>query len=172
VEAATQDQVSTRRDQRSTADQASELQNLANIPVTVPAFGREYQISRFSIHQLAQAMTYLGPLQYVVQQFADRREGISQGEIVSIVLGALSISGESVIGLISVATTEPIEWIGAQKDELAALELLTATIEKNTHFFSQENIERYKALLGRLQAAIPALSGLTSTPSSSTDTTT
>jgi hypothetical protein len=108
-------------------------------------------------------MTYLGPLQYLVQELTDKNQTPSPGQLAGLVIGALSISGESVIGLISIATSEPIEWIGAQDDELGALELLTATVEKNTHFFSRENIEKYKALAARLQRAIPALSGLTST---------
>lgn len=164
----------TESQQRKASDQsATELQNVANLPVRVKAFGREYEIKKFSIQQLAQAMTYLGPLQYVVQELATPTlQPRSAGQIASVVVGALSISGESVIGLISVATSEPAEWIGAQDDELAALELLTATVEKNTHFFSPENIERYKVLFSRLQNAIPGLSGLTSTPSSNTATTT
>lgn len=146
-------------------DQAGEFQNIANLPIPVKAFGREYQIKKFTIFQLAQAMTYLGPLQYVVQEVADKYKELTTGQMVSVVVGALSISGESLIGLISIATSEPIEWIGAQDDELGALEVITAVVEKNTHFFSPENIERYKVLFGRLQQAIPVLSGLTSTPS-------
>ena len=155
---------SRKRQPKPQPAQETEIEKLVNLPVVVPAFGREYEIGRFSIFQLAQAMTYLGPLQYVVQEIADRRESLSQGQIASVIFGALSISGESMIGLVSVATSEPSEWIGEQKDEIGALRILTATLEKNAHFFSPENIEEYKALLGRLQQAIPALSGLTSTP--------
>jgi hypothetical protein len=143
--------------------EASEIQNVVNLPIPVKAFGQEWEIKKFSIGQIAQAMTYLGPLQYVVQELADKPQPLSSGQIASVVLAALSISGESIIGLLSVAISQPAEWIQAQDDELGALRLLTATVEKNTHFFSQENIAEYKELVGRLQQAIPALSGLTST---------
>lgn len=145
-------------------DQGSEFQKVANLPDTVNAFGRKYKIQQFNIGQIAQALTYSGPLQYAVQQLADRGTGLSRGEIAGVVLAALSISGESMIGLVSVATSEPIEWIQEQKDALGAAEILTAVVERNADFFSPENIDRVKSLAERWQRAIPALSGLTSTP--------
>lgn len=149
---------------------ATEIQKVANLPVVVSAFGRKYTIKKFTLGQIAQAVVYVGPLQYAVQQIADHKGTLSRGQIASIVLASLSQSGYSIIGLISVATSEPSEWIEEQDDPIGAMEILTATVEKNADFFSQQNIARVKALLGRLQQAIPALSGITSTPSSSTDT--
>lgn len=144
--------------------EASEMQKIANLPVKVKAFGQEYEVAKFSLVQIARALTHIGPLQYAVQQLADRGTQLSRGEIAGVILASLSISGESIIGLVSIATSEPVEWIEQQNDPIGAMEILTAVVEKNADFFSHENIERVKGLFGRLQQAIPALSGLTSTP--------
>lgn len=160
----------TRKHKAQPTDGTTELQKVANLPTVVNAFKRKYTIKKFTLGQIAQAVVYVGPLQYAVQQIADHKGALSRGQIASIVLAALSQSGYSMIGLISVATTEPAEWIEEQDDPIGAMEILTATVEKNADFFSQENIARVKTMFARLQQAIPALSGITSIPSSSTAT--
>ena len=151
-------------------EETPEIQKVAKLPVAANAFGRKYTIKKFSLGQIAQSLIYVGPLQFPVQQIADHDGELSKGQIVNIVLGALSQSGYAMIGLICVATSEPSEWIEEQDDAIGGLEVLTAVVEKNADFFSPENIKRAKGLFARLQAAIPALSGITSTPSSNTDT--
>lgn len=156
---------SRKRTLKAKPDGASEMQKIANLPVKASAFGKKYEIKRFNLIQIAQALTHITPLQYAIQEMANREGELSRGEIVSILLASLSISGESIISLVSIATTEPPEWIGEQDDPIGAMEVLTCVVEKNSDFFSQENMERAKGLLARLQQAIPALSGITSTPS-------
>lgn len=165
----TQAQVETTRKPRKRKAQvqdngATEIQKVANLPVVVNAFGRKYTIKKFTLGQIAQAVIYVGPLQYAVQQIADHKGALSRGQIASIVLASLSQSGYSIIGLISVATSEPSEWIEEQDDPIGAMRILTATVEKNADFFSQENIEEIKAMGASWLQAIPALSGIISTP--------
>lgn len=158
------------RKRRATKPATPEIHKIANLPTVVSAFGRKYTIKKFSLGQIAQSLIYVGPLQYAIQQITDFKGELTRGQIVTIMLGALSQSGYSMIGLISVATSEPSEWIEEQDDAIGGMDILTATIENNADFFSKENIERLKGMGERLQAAIPALSGIMSIPSSSTDT--
>ena len=167
----TETQAAPKQRRRKAAQlETPEIHKVVNLPIVVSAFGRKYTIKKFSLGQIAQSLIYVGPLQYAIQQVTDHQGELSRGQVFTIVLGALSQSGYSMIGLISVATSEPSEWIEEQDDAIGGMDILTATIEKNADFFSKENIERLKAMGGRLQAAIPALSGITSIPSSNTDT--
>jgi hypothetical protein len=154
----------TPRKPKAAPDGPSEMQKLANLPAKANAFGRQYEIKRFSLYQIAQALTHITPLQYAVQELTNKGGQLTKGEIAAVLLASLSISGESIINLVSIATTEPVEWVGEQDDPIGAMEVLTAVVEKNSDFFSQENMDRVKGLLARLQQAIPALSGITSTP--------
>lgn len=137
----------------------SVLQELVNAPAHVKAFGKSYEIRQFNLGQTAMALEYIGPLRYVFAELV--KPG---ADVVSIIFTALQFSGESALGLISVATEEPADWLKSQ-DTMDGLEVLTAVIEKNADFFSPENITRVKGMFGRLQSKIPALGGATSTPS-------
>jgi|SRR5688572_7405755 len=143
---------------KETAEQ-SVLQELVNEPISVRAFGKTYEIKKFGLGQTARALEHLGILRYVFSELT--KEG---ADVTGILLAAIQNSGDTVIGLISVATSEPIEWLEDQ-DTMEGLEILAAVIEKNADFFSPENIKRTKEMYGRLQSKIPALGGATSTPS-------
>ncbi len=148
------------------ATEASEIEKLANVPLPVKAFGREYGVKRLTLGQIAQSLAYVGTLQTVIKQVADeydKRGSLSNAQIGAIAVGSLANSTYSMIGLLSVVTTEPIEWLEEQDDIIGATDLLTAAIEKNAPLFSKNNLAHLKANMGRIQEAIPALSGLTST---------
>lgn len=152
-----------KRTAKPRVDGSSEMGKLANLPVKASAFGREYEIKRFSLFQIAQSLTHIAPLQYAVQEITNKGGQLNRGEIAGILLASLSISGESIINIVSIATLEPIEWVGEQDDPIGAMEVLTCVVEKNSDFFSPESLARVKGLFERLQQAIPALSGITST---------
>lgn len=162
-----------RKPRKHKADDGAELQKVSNVPAVVDAFGRQYTIKKFTLGQIAQALGYVGPLQYLIKSVVEHIEqhgALSNAQAVTLILPVLAQSTYAMIGLISVATGEPSEWIEEQDDPIGGMDILTTSLEKNADFFSQKNMERLKAMGGRLQAAIPALSGITSTPSSSTDT--
>lgn len=161
------------RKRKAQEESATELQKVANVPSVVDAFGKKYTIKKFTLGQIAQALGYVGPLQYLIKTIVAHVEEhgrISNAQAIDLILPVLAQSTYSMIGLISVATGEPSEWIEEQDDTIGGIDILTTSVEKNADFFSPKNIERLKGMGGRLQAAIPALSGITSTPSSSTDT--
>ena len=134
------------------------LEEMVNAPIPVKAFGKTYEIKKFGLGQTARALEHIGPIKYVLGELIR-----PQADVVNILLTALQISGESMLGLISVATSEPVEWLEEQ-DTMEGLEILTAVVEKNADFFSPQNIKRGKEIFARLQSKIPALGGATSTP--------
>lgn len=144
------------------------LQELVNSASTVHAFGRSYEIKKFGLGQACRAVQYIGPLGYLFQRLMafprDKKGNIKAGspDMAQLAIEAISISGESILGLISVATCEPIEWLD-DKDLMEGLDVLVAVIEKNADFFSPESIKRLTDVFGRLQHKIPLPGGDTST---------
>lgn len=183
--------------------QQSQAEAIVNVPTLVKAFGREYEIKRFSLGQFARSLNYINPLSAVLQAWmrAERAKanercrqcvqivsvpahtdpnhpefhtynptpGMDRADWIPDIVAALSISGESILGLISVATFEPIEWLD-DKDPIEGLELLTVIVERNLDFFSEKNIKRLIAAVERLTPRIQELYGAASTTSSPTDT--
>ena len=161
------------RKAKAARDEQSEMQKMVNLPSVVHAFGRKYTVKKFTLGQIAQSLGYVGSLQHLITSIVSHIEehgGLSNAQAVNLILPVLAQSTYSMIGLLSVATGEPVEWIEEQDDPIGGIDILTTAVEKNASFFSPENIARLKAMGGRLQNAIPALSGITSTPSSNTDT--
>lgn len=148
---------------------AGSLREVANTPTRVKAFGREYEVKRFSLRDVAEAVTYLNPLSYVLswldafEKDADGRPLMSKSDMMQVALRAVTISGDSVIGLVSVITKEPVEWVEAQ-DPMDALEVLVCGVERNMDFFSEKNMRRAKDLFARLGKVLP---GRGTTPSGS-----
>lgn len=146
-------------DVREARQQQSQAEEIVNIPVLVKAFGREYEIKRFSLGQFARSLNYITPLSAVLQVWA-RGQQMERADWVPAIVGALSMSGDSMIGLISVATYEPIEWLEeGDKDPFEGIDLLTVIIEKNLDFFSEKNINRLVAAVERLTPKIQQLYG-------------
>lgn len=146
-----------------TQEPPTPLHAVVNHPVTVKAFGRKYEIKKFTMGHLVRALPYIAPLGYLM-----RSAKIEEGQPVldqyaALFVSALHLSGEPAMGLISVATSEPIEWLEEQ-DPLDGLELLTTIVEKNVdYFFQPDNLGRIKAVRARLQSVIQRHGGATST---------
>jgi hypothetical protein len=160
--------------QRQTKGQPG-LREVANTPERVKAFGKEYEVRRFTLRDVAEAVQYLGPLSYVLrymdafQKDAEGRPVIARGDMIELAIRAVSLSGDSAIGMLSVITKEPVDWL-EQQDPMDGLELLVMGVEKNLDFFSEKNIARAKALFGRLGAVLPQRGGTPSENSSSAGT--
>lgn len=136
--------------------------DLLNLPEKVRAFGNEYEVRRFNIGQLMQTAEHIAPLSYLIQV-------AQSGDIVSLLMEILATARKPALGLLSVASEEPIEWL-EQQDPIEAYELLSFYIERNArYFFDSENKRRLDAATARIRNAIP-VSGEQSIPSFDTDT--
>lgn len=144
----------------STAQPTTE--QIVNAPTRVKAFGKEYGIKQLSIGQVFQASAHIARMALVFQAWGQMQHLETVQERVAGIMEAIGYSGESFVGLISVAITEPVEWVREQ-DSMEALTILAAVIDKNLPLFSPENIERIKQMFGGLQARISELGGTTST---------
>ena len=138
-------------------DELSTLKEVINEPVSVKAFGRKYKIQKFTMGPLVRALPYIAPLGYLLRSAGN-------ADPTDMFVTALSVAGEPALGLISVATSEPVEWLEEQ-DPLEGLDLLTVIVEKNAdYFFYPANLARLKAAFGRLESTIQKHGGSTSTP--------
>lgn len=129
------------------SNENSTLKDIVNYPRKVPAFGKTYEVKRFAIGQLARAAEYIAPLGYLLRSAVE-------GDTIDLLVKSLSMGGEPAMGLLAVVTEEPVEWLEEQ-DPIEGLELLTATVEANAHyFFDSANLERIKALGKRIEVVI------------------
>lgn len=155
----------------------SELKELVNAPELVQAFGRTYEIKRFTLGPLTQAFEYVGPLGYVLKRLlalpkdADGKPQLAPDDALDLAIMAISISGPSVMGLISVATREPTQWLDEQ-EPLDGLAIFAKVVEKNLDFFTPAYIDKLKGIFGGLMQQIPTLGGEPSASLSATDMTT
>lgn len=143
--------------------QESPVNDVLNVPEVVKAFGKEYQVKRFNVGQLMQAAEHMAPLAYLIE-FAQ------QGNIASLLMEILATARKPALGLLSVASEEPIEWLEGQ-DPIEAYELLAAYVERNArYFFDSGNRARIDAATARIKRAIPASGGVSFTASPEPDT--
>jgi len=139
----------------------NELKDIVNASVRVKAFGKEYEVRRFPLGKMQRALEHIAPLGYLMRS-------ASQSDAADILVNALALGGPPAIGLLSVQTDEPPEWL-EDKDPIEGLELLAAIVEVNArYFFDSANAERLKAAGSRIQKVIETFGGATSTNSSST----
>lgn len=137
-----------------TSPPESGLGEITNDPIIVKAFGREYPIRKFTLGPLYRALPYIAPMGYALR-------AATKGDAVDAIVTALSVSGESMIGLISIATQEPIEFL-EDKDPLDGLDIVVAIVEKNVDcFFEPENVKRLSAAFDRLTSVIQKHGGAT-----------
>lgn len=144
-------------------------EEMVNKGTVVKAFGREYIIKRFSMAQVFSSVEYVAPFGYILESIfalpTDER-GIpvmSKQQKSEFVVTALSISGPSCMGLISVATGEPVEWLEMEdKNPIDGLKILSEVLAKNLDFFTRDNIETVTGLVNNLTSAVAAFSGKTS----------
>jgi len=143
--------------------QQEDLPDIINTPFKVKAFGKEYEVRRFPLGKMQRAVEYIAPLGYLMRS-------AQQGDIVETLVQALAIGGPPAIGLLSVQTEEPPEWLENQ-DPIEGIELLAVIVEVNArYFFDSENLARLKQAGTRIQKVIETFGGATSTNSSNTDT--
>ena len=143
--------------------QQEDLPDILNTPIRVKAFGKEYEVRRFPLGKMQRAVEHIAPLGYLMRSAA-------QGDIVETLVQALAMGGPPAIGLLSVQTEEPPEWL-EDKDPIEGVELLAAIVEVNArYFFDSANLGRLKAAGTRIQKAIETFGGATSTNSSNTNT--
>lgn len=146
----------------------SELKEIVNAPELVQAFGKTYEIKRFTLGPLTQAFEYVGPLGFVLKRLmalpkdATGKPLLTGDDAMDVAITAVSVSGPSVMGLISVATKEPTQWLDEQ-DPLDGLAIFAKVVEKNLDFFTPAYIEKLKAMFGGLMDRIPTLGGEQST---------
>lgn len=148
----------------------STLKDIVNEPEMVSAFGRSYEIKKFTFGPLTQALEFVGPMGYLLRKLVelprDKKGNINVGAdgMLDLAVTAVSVSGASVFGLVSVATREPIEWLEAQ-DAMDGIKVFAKVLEKNIDFFSQSNIDKIKDIFAGFQDKIPMIGGDTSTNS-------
>lgn len=129
------------------SEEASVLTEIVNTPKKVRAFGRDYEIKRFTMGPLVRALPHLAPLGYLLRS-------ATRADVAELLVNGLVLAGEPALGLISVATEEPIEWL-EDKDPLEGLELLTEIIEMNaSYFFDSANVERIKRAFARIEKVV------------------
>lgn len=149
-------------------DSVSELKQIVNAPETIKAFGRTYEIKKFTFGPMTQALEYVGPLGYLLRKLAEMpqdekgRIKADASAMMDFAVTAASISGPSIFGIVSVATQEPTEWLEEQ-DAIEGLKIFAKVVEKNLDFFSQENMGLLTGLIGGLQQKIPESGGDSST---------
>lgn len=146
--------------------QPSQGEVIVNTPRLVNAFGKTYEIRRFTLGPAFRAAEYVGPFGYLfktILRFPRDEKGqlvINHDEMIDLAVTAISISGPSALGLISVATSEPPEWL-EDKDIFDGIEILAAVLEKNIDFFTPENMARLTKMFDGLQRAILTIGGST-----------
>lgn len=146
----------------------SSTAQIVNFPKTVPAFGKEYQVRELTLGPLIRALPHIAPLGYLMRS-------LTKADAADVLVNALALAGEPALGLISVVTEEPTEWL-EDKDPVEALELLTEIVEASAdYFFDSAKLERIRIAFARLgkvieQHAPKEKSGTSSTYSSDTDT--
>lgn len=154
---------------------AAQLPKIVNLPETVPAFGREYQIRRFNLGQLAQALEWAGFIGVLVVQAMKLGTKPSEEELVTFIAQGVGVSSPAFLPIISIATQEPVEWLSERdqpEDLVDAMRIFVKAVVKNRDFFTPANIERFKAMFAELAPITPTSGGPSSTISSTEDTAT
>jgi len=154
---------------------SAQLPNVVNLPEVVLAFGRKYDIKRFNLGQLAQALEWAGFIGVLVVQAMKLGTKPSDEQMVTFVAQGVGVSSPAFLPIISIATQEPIEWLEERdqpEDLVDAMNLFVKAVQKNRDFFTPENIERFKEMFAKLVPETPTSGGESSTTSSTMDTTT
>lgn len=125
------------------SQQSNESAKVVNFPKRVAAFGKEYEVRELTLGPMIRALPHIAPLGYLLRS-------ATKADATDLIVNALALAGEPALGLISVVTEEPPEWL-EDKDPIDGLELLTAIVEANVHyFFDSANLERIKNACARL----------------------
>lgn len=154
---------------------AAQLPKILNLPETVTAFGREYQIRRFNLGQLAQALEWSGFIGVLVVQAMKLETKPTEEQLVTFIAQGVGVSSPAFLPIISIATQEPVEWLSERdqpEDLIDAMRIFVKAVVKNRDFFTPANIERFKVMFAELAPKIPTSGGGLSTISSTEDTAT
>lgn len=152
----------------------STLQELVNTPEQVKAFGKTYNIGKFTFGPMTQALEYVGVIGYVLQMLQelpkdkDGRIVAGGDQMIGLATRAVSVMGPSIFGIVSIATKEPVEWL-EQQDGMDGVRIFAKVVEKNLDFFSQKNVDEITEMFGRLPQQVLNLGGDTAMTSSGTD---
>jgi len=151
---------------KPTTAKSDTVKQIVNAPEIVTAFGRTYEIKSFTFGPMTEALDYIAPMGYLLRRLAGLPKGVDpktvSDEVLNAVMSALSISGPSIMGLVSIATREPKEWLELQ-DPMDGLRLFAKVVEKNLGFFSQQNLDQITKFINGLQGQIPTSGGASST---------
>jgi hypothetical protein len=159
----------------------AQLSKVVNLPELVKAFAdengvkRQYQIRRFNLGQLAQALEWAGFIGVLVVQAMKLGTKPTEEELISFVAQGIGVSSPAFLPIISIATQEPLEWLSERdqpEDLIDAARIFVKAVVKNKDFFTPENIEGFKTMFAELVPATPTSGGTSSTTSSTEDTTT
>jgi hypothetical protein len=153
----------------------AQLPRIFNLPETVSAFGREYQIRRFNLGQLAQALEWAGFIGVLVVQAMKLGTKPTEEELVTFIAQGVGVSSPAFLPIISIATQEPVEWLSERdepEDLIDAVRIFVKAVVKNRDFFTPANLDRFKAMFAELAPTIPTSGGPSSTISSTEDTAT
>ena len=153
------------------SNQQAELPKIANLPETVSAFGREYQISKFNLGQMAQALEYAGYIGVLIVQALKLGNQPDEEQLINFAAQGVGIASPAFLPIISIATKEPIQWLEEQDDAIGGLKIFVKAVQKNRDFFTPENVEQVKQIFAGLLPTIQTSGGESSTTSSEPDTT-
>jgi hypothetical protein len=154
---------------------AAQLPKVVNLPETVKAFGREYQLRRFNLGQLAQALEWAGFIGVLVVQAMKLETKPTEEQLVTFIAQGVGVSSPAFLPIVSIATQEPVEWLSERdqpEDLIDAMRIFVKAVVKNKDFFTPANIERFKAMFAELAPTTPTSGGPSSTISSTEDTAT
>lgn len=137
----------------------SELTDIVNAGQEVSLMGETFRVKKFTLGPMTRVMPYLGPLAYVFRQIFEKpkdekgRPVINDAETLELAITALSISGESVMGVLSVVSGKtPIELEDA--DLIESAEVFAAVIQQNAPLFSRQSLDKFKGVWGKVQAGM------------------
>lgn len=142
-----------------------QLHAIVNLPESVHAFGREYQIGKFNLGQMAQALEYSGYIGVLIIQALKMNSQPTQEELISFITQGVAVSSPALVPIISIATKEPVQWVEEQEDTIGGLEIFAKVVQKNRDFFTPENVERVKQIFAGLLPKTPTNGGESSTTS-------
>lgn len=139
-----------------TTPEESVLKEIANTAKSVKAFGKQYEIRKFTLGQWAQAMEHSPYVGALIVQAMKLQGNASPEAMIQFLVQGISIASPAFLPIISIATHEPLEWLEEQDDAIGGVELFAEVVRKNRDFFTQENLDRIKAAFAQL---IPEVSG-------------
>lgn len=150
----------------------SVLKTLANNPEDVKAFGKTYKIKRFNLGQIVDCTEYAPYIGFLLKQLmatdrdSEGKPQLNESQMVDFAASAVNISGPTILGLISIATEEPVEWLREQEGATVIGDMtrvFAKVVEKNLDFFTQQNLDDIKAAFAPLMQRILQFGGNTST---------